>query len=168
MLKSLCYHSWNMFFVSITPLMKMALDSLTIALVVSNLELFYDVEILLSLVCLVPMLEILNALVKCPTMWYFCLWFCGNNEDLSSFEQTLYWSFSSFHWWPFLSCYGLVEANHDHISLKWSIDLNIGIDHLGFECKGQHVWVRHKNLETRVVAFVTLEIYATIVNGVKQ
>jgi hypothetical protein len=57
-----------MFFVSITPLMKMALDSLTIALVVSNLELFYDVEILLSLVCLVPMLEILNALVKCPTM----------------------------------------------------------------------------------------------------
>jgi hypothetical protein len=52
-----------MFFVSITPLMKMALDSLTIALATSNLELLYDVEILLSLVCLVPMLEILNALV---------------------------------------------------------------------------------------------------------
>jgi hypothetical protein len=39
-------------FVSITPLM----DSLTIALAASNLELFYGVEILLSLVCLVPML----------------------------------------------------------------------------------------------------------------
>ncbi len=44
--------------------MKMALDSLTIALTISNLELFYDVEILLSLVCLVPMLEIFYALVK--------------------------------------------------------------------------------------------------------
>jgi hypothetical protein len=51
-------------FVSITPLMKMALDSLTIALAISNLELFYDVKILLSLVCLVPMLEIFYALVK--------------------------------------------------------------------------------------------------------
>jgi hypothetical protein len=61
-----------------------------------------------------------------------------------------------------------VEANHDHISLKWIIDPNIGIDHLGFECKRQHVWTRHRNLEIRVVAFVTLEIYATIMNGVKQ
>jgi hypothetical protein len=51
-------------FVSITPLMKMALDSLTITLAISNLELFYDVKILLSLVCLVPMLEIFYALVK--------------------------------------------------------------------------------------------------------
>jgi hypothetical protein len=61
-----------------------------------------------------------------------------------------------------------VEANHDHINLKWIIDPNTGIDHLGFECKGQRVWVKHKNLETRVVAFVTLEIYATTMNGVKQ
>ncbi len=61
-----------------------------------------------------------------------------------------------------------MEANHDHISLKWIIDLNIRINHLGFECKGQHVWVRHKNLETRVVAFATLEIYVVIVNGVKR
>jgi hypothetical protein len=51
-------------FVSITPLMKMALDSLTITLAISNLELFYDVKILLSLVCLVPMLEIFYASVK--------------------------------------------------------------------------------------------------------
>jgi len=45
-------------------LMKMALDSLTIALATSNLELLYDVEIMLSLACLVPMLEIFNTLVK--------------------------------------------------------------------------------------------------------
>jgi hypothetical protein len=44
--------------------MKMVLDSLTIALATSNLELLYDVEIMLSLACLVPMLEIFNTLVK--------------------------------------------------------------------------------------------------------
>lgn len=45
-------------------LMKMALDSPTIALATSNLELICDMESLLSLVCLVPMLEIVNVLVK--------------------------------------------------------------------------------------------------------
>jgi hypothetical protein len=44
--------------------MKMALDSPTITLATSNLKLFCGVEILLSLVCLVPMLEIVNILVK--------------------------------------------------------------------------------------------------------
>jgi hypothetical protein len=45
-------------------LMKMALDSPTITLVASNLELICDVEILLSLVCLVIILEIVNVLVE--------------------------------------------------------------------------------------------------------
>ncbi len=45
-------------------LMKMALDSPTIAFGASNFELLCDVEILLSLVCLVPMLEIVNVLMK--------------------------------------------------------------------------------------------------------
>ncbi len=47
--------------------MKMALDSPTNTLVGSNLKLFCDVEIMLSLVCLVclvPMLKIVDALVK--------------------------------------------------------------------------------------------------------
>ncbi len=32
----------------------------------------------------------------------------------------------------------------------------------------QHVWAWHRNLEIRVVAFVTQKIYPTIMNGVKQ
>jgi len=45
-------------------LMKMALDSPTIGLGGSNLKLCCDVEIMLSLLCLVPMLKTINALVK--------------------------------------------------------------------------------------------------------
>jgi len=42
----------------------MALDSPTITLGASNLELLCDVKILSFLVCFVPMLEIVNVLVK--------------------------------------------------------------------------------------------------------
>jgi hypothetical protein len=44
--------------------MKMAIDFLTISLDASNLELVCDVEISLLLVCLVPMLEMVNVLMK--------------------------------------------------------------------------------------------------------
>jgi hypothetical protein len=44
--------------------MKMVVHSPTIMLVASNLDLFCDVEILQSLVCFVPMLESMNALMK--------------------------------------------------------------------------------------------------------
>jgi hypothetical protein len=36
--------------------------------------------------------------------------------------------------------HGLVETNHDDICIKWITNLNIGIDHSGFEFSGQHVW----------------------------
>jgi len=60
--------------------------------------------------------------------------------------------------------HGLVEANHDQISLKWITNPNIGINHLSSR---QHVWAWHRNLEIRVVAFVTQKIHPTIMNGVK-
>lgn len=64
----------------------------------------------------------------------------------------------------FQSFHGLVEANHDQINLKWITNPNIGINHLGSR---QHVWAWHKNLEIRVVTFVTQKIYPTIMDGVK-
>jgi predicted glycosyltransferase involved in capsule biosynthesis len=64
-------------------LMKMALDFPTIALATSNLELFCDVEILLSLVCFVPMLEIVNVLVKFAQLHDFLFVICGDGEHLA-------------------------------------------------------------------------------------
>jgi hypothetical protein len=34
--------------------------------------------------------------------------------------------------------------------MKWVTNLNIRINHLGFELNGQHVWAKHKNMETIV------------------
>ncbi len=42
----------------------LAIGSSIVSFVASNLELLHDVEIILSLVCLIPMLEMVNALVN--------------------------------------------------------------------------------------------------------
>jgi hypothetical protein len=39
----------------------------------------------------------------------------------------------------FQGFHGLVETNHDDICIKWITNLNIGIDHLGFEFNDHHV-----------------------------
>ncbi len=44
--------------------MKMALDSSIVPLVASNFDLVWDMKFFLSLVCFIPMLEIVNLLVK--------------------------------------------------------------------------------------------------------
>jgi hypothetical protein len=51
--------------------------------------------------------------------------------------------------------------------MQWIIDLNIGINHRGFEKNGPHIWAKLKNLETRATCFVTCEVYV-VVNQVKQ
>jgi hypothetical protein len=51
--------------------------------------------------------------------------------------------------------------------MKWITDLNIGIDHLGFELNVQHVWVKHKNMEIGFNVFVNHETYFVVVARVK-
>ncbi len=54
----------------------------------------------------------------------------------------------------------LVECTNDAISMKWITYLNIKIDHLTFELKGQHIWVRYKDHATFEAFFVVQIVYA--------
>jgi len=65
---------------------------------------------------------------------------------------------STFHGDAFKHLYGLVECL-DTISMKWIAYLNIEIDHMAFESKGQHIWARYKDQATFKVSFVTRIIY---------
>jgi hypothetical protein len=47
--------------------------------------------------------------------------------------------------------------------MKWVTNLNFKINHLGFELNGQHIWAKHKNMETIVNAFVTYDNYFVVV-----
>jgi hypothetical protein len=48
-------------------------------------------------------------------------------------------------------------------TMKWVTNLNIRINHLGFELNGQHIWAKHKNMETIVNVFVNYDIYFVVV-----
>jgi hypothetical protein len=92
----------------------------------------------------------------CTTLQCTFLWRCDNNEALSSWSpQVICGSYCGFQWWCFSGISWVNGTNHDDICIKWITNLNIGIDHLGFEFNGQHVWAKHKNMETRFSAFVT-------------
>jgi len=44
--------------------------------------------------------------------------------------------------------------------MKWITYLNIKIDHLTFELKGQHIWARYKDHATFEAFFVVQIVYA--------
>ncbi len=149
--KWIFYEYWPLF-------MKMALDAPTM-----GYDLLCDVEILLSLVCFIPMLEIVNSLVKFAQLHnvlFMTLWQQWKFVKLISKSCIFTLAFNND---GFRGFHGLLQTNHDDICMKWVTNLNIKINHLKFELNGQHIWAKHKNMETIVNAFVIYDIYFVVV-----
>jgi len=51
--------------------------------------------------------------------------------------------------------------------MKWITNLNIGVDHLVFDFRGQHIWAKFKDQAFSHVSFVTREVYAKAIVEVK-
>jgi hypothetical protein len=99
------------------------------------------------------MLETLNSLVKFAHLHN--VFICDLVTTMKLCQDDLHKLYVAFNYDVSRGFHGLVETNHDDICIKWITNLNIGIDHLGFEFHGQHVRAKHKNMETRFNAFVT-------------
>jgi len=99
------------------------------------------------------MLETLNSLVKFAHLHN--VFICDFVTTMKLCQDDLHKLYVAFNYDVYREFHGLVEINHDDICIKWITNLNIGIDHLGFEFHGQHVREKHKNMETRFNAFVT-------------
>jgi hypothetical protein len=52
--------------------------------------------------------------------------------------------------------------------MRWILDVNIRICHLGFEVFGQHIWVMHQDLKTMVASFVTQDLFIVVESLVKN
>ncbi len=65
-----------------TLLMKMVLNATIIPSSQSNLSLLIDVETLLGLNAMMPLLEAICSLIKFAQLRDVCLWFHSSNEDL--------------------------------------------------------------------------------------
>ncbi len=50
-------------------------------------------------------------------------------DPYTAFKSDVLYSFKS-----------LVDSSHDLFIMRWITDLNIGVEHLAFDCKVQHIW----------------------------
>jgi hypothetical protein len=121
-----------------TLLLKMALDNLTNQQTKQNYEHLCDLQILLGLACIFPLLEFMHALIKFAHMWdvFMCdlvvtIKVCQCDmcnmylEQSSNFIVDTFWAFKS-----------LLECKHENIHMKWILDFNSGLQHLAFEVNG--------------------------------
>lgn len=98
----------------------LAISSSTVSLVPCNLELLHDVEIMLSSVCLILMLEMVNALVNFAQLCdvFVCDVVMIINENMPRWSQQTLWIILIMICFKGSMC-GLVEINHEIFSMEW-------------------------------------------------
>jgi hypothetical protein len=143
-------------------LMKMALDAATIPLVQSNLSLFTNVETLLRLNVVMPLLEAIHSLIKFAQLKDA---FVISKQQRKIYEKDVYYMFYnsqlSVEGDVFINFKALINSTHDNINLHWITNLNMCIDHLGFEFVGQHIWATF-TYHICAPIFVTRDIYGDV------
>jgi hypothetical protein len=118
----------------------MTLDVPTIASTKSNLYLLIDVEMLMGLNVIMPLLHALYSLTKFAQL-----------HDVFEFitlvkicEGDIYWMYcdihSSFQGNVFMNFQALINCVHESINFHWITYLNIKPYHLAFEFVGEHIW----------------------------
>jgi hypothetical protein len=97
-----------------------------------------DLQILLGLAYILPLLESMHALIKFAHMWD--VFVCNLVVAIKVYQNDLYnmyleqsSNFFANTYWAFKS---LLECRHEDIHMKWILDLNFGLQHLAFDING--------------------------------
>jgi hypothetical protein len=119
-------------------------------------ELFCDVNLLISLSCLLPMLETIHVLIKSTQKRCVCVWLCCSHQDLwGAIVLLLFWSRNKVHVWHFqrVPRFGCLQSQH--CTSKWrptSLDFNmLEVEYLCFEPSGYTFWVTCLNVNGKKV-----------------
>jgi hypothetical protein len=109
----------------------------TIEGVATNYHRLVDVQTLLSLAALVPLLESVKNLVvfaQLPSVYV-----CDFTRALKLCCQDIHESYigpsTAFRSDAFILFNSIYDLNHGHIKLRWQPDLNDGVEHLVFEAQ---------------------------------
>jgi hypothetical protein len=132
-----------------------------------------DVQIVLGLACLMPMLQGANSLMKYAQQTYvFVCDYLGAVKQLQTHINEQYVEESSKYtqepFWDFNALYSLT---HDVIPLRWvtdALDLNaVGLEYLAFEPPSHSIRTIYKDPMTKDSMLVTREVFAAIIIQVK-
>jgi hypothetical protein len=114
------FFKYQLFFID------MVFNSPIILMVASILDFLCDAEIMLLIMCFVPMLEIVFDEICCLCNFVTTVKICQDYihklyvNPISTFNNL----FCSFH--------GLTTTTHEEMCMKWFIIPSLGIDHLAF------------------------------------
>jgi hypothetical protein len=135
-----------------------------------------DVQIVVGLGCLLPMLKATNALMKAAqhNEVFVCDYLAGVKTlqtDLANMYVEPRTRFTQGPFWDFIA---LKEARHDVIPMRWipnssGLDLNAsGIEYLCFEPKeGQLIRATYRDPVTRDNVPVSRDVFAVIISQVE-
>jgi len=150
--------------------MKMTLDNPTNQQAMLNYEHLYDIHIFLGLVCILPLLESVHALIKfAQSKNVFVCDLVVAIKDCQGDVYNMYCDptskFITNSFWAFKS---LLELKHENIHMHRIVDVKSGIPHLAFELNGQQIWAIHWDLETTVPFMVTNDVFVVVESLVKN
>jgi hypothetical protein len=141
----------------------------------ANFHRLADVQTLLSLAALLPLLESIKNLVvfaQSPSVYV-----CDFTRALKLCFQDIHHSYkgpsTAFRSDAFTLFNSICNLNHGHIKLRWQPDLNNGVEHLVFEAQqetsaGSHLNATCFNPETNVQGFVTRDLWEGLKERVKR
>ncbi len=119
-------------------LVKMVLDNHINQQAKQIYEQLCDLQILLGLAYILPLLESMHALIKFAHMWD--VFVCNLVVAIKVYQNDLYNMYleqsSNFFANPYWAFKSLLECRHEDIHMKWILDLNFGLQHLAFDING--------------------------------
>jgi len=153
----------------------MHLDTGTVKAADKTFEALIDVETMLGLACLVPLLEQLNAVIKFSQRRN--IFVCDFVAALKHCQKELFLNYCdgqfAYQSDVFYDFNTLANLSHPDIKMAWKPDLNIMEEHLVFECNSVPIWAKYKvglvgNPVTYEYEFVTRSAWSEMVARVKE
>lgn len=149
---------------------KMHLDTGKVKAAEKTFESLVDVETLLGLACLVPLLELLNSVIKFSQRRN--VFVCDFIAAVKQCQKDLFENYcdgnSAYQSDQFYDFNALANFSHPNLKMGWKLDLNTMEEHLVFECNTVPIWAKIKRGESNTYAFVTQSTWSEAVNGVKE
>lgn len=147
----------------------------TVKGVEANFRRLTDVQTMLSLACILPLLQTAKNLVVFAQSPF--VYVCDFTRVLRLCYQDIHDSYTSasttFQSDAFCIFNSICDLNHDHIKLRWQPDLNYGVEHLVFEAHhettaGSYLNVVYYDVSTKAYGFFTRELWDEVKAGVKH
>ena len=152
-----------------TLLYKMHLDAPTVKAAGPNLQMLSDVETVLALTCLMPLLETLNGVIKFSQGRN--IFMCDFVGAIGQCQIELFQNYCdhnlAFTSSAFSEFKQLLAFTHESIKFVVKEDLNSGEGQLVFVVGGAYVWAKHRSSLTGAYDFVSEAKWEEIVGNVK-